>query len=113
LSLGATSGLVSIYIIMHSDRACRCRKCYHVQAVLALESLFTLFAVVLVMSLIHHMLVRCILRVKLLGASLASEAWRPVIFVVHVLIASILGTKGREADLAIVHFGWWRSRSGQ
>lgn len=47
-----------------------------------------------------HVLVRRVLGTKLTGASLASEARRPVIRVVHVLIASTLGTEGSGAGLA-------------
>jgi hypothetical protein len=48
----------------------------------------------------RHVLVRRILRAKLLSTSLAFEDRRPVICVVHVLIASTLGTEGAVAGLA-------------
>lgn len=48
----------------------------------------------------RHVLVRRILRAKLLGTSLAFEERRPVICVVHVLIASTPGTEGAVTGLA-------------
>ena len=52
------------------------------------------------MSNSRHVLVCCVLRAKLLGASLTFEARRPVVCVAHVLIASTLGMEGFGAGLA-------------
>lgn len=72
----------------------------HPQVVLVPKPPVTAFTIVLVMGQILHMLIRSVLREKRLGASLTLEARCPVVLVPHMLIASMLGTKGGGTGLA-------------
>jgi hypothetical protein len=121
---------------MHFEGACWREKSYHLQVVLVLESPATRFAVVLVVILVLHVLIRLILSVEFLPACLTGDSrcpmsksrhmlvrcslgtkgtgagltFGPVVIVLHVLFAVISAPESGCAGLALVHFGQYYSK---
>lgn len=76
-------------------------KKYHSQIIRAYEFLFTVLAVVLVVTIHLHVALSGTLGVELHGASLATVSFRPVVDSIHVLIARVLRTESSGARLAL------------
>ena len=73
---------------------------YHLQIILVLEMPVTVFAVVLEVPERLHMLVDRDYRKEYPRTSLTFEAFCPVIFIVHMLVASALRTELTSTSLA-------------
>lgn len=74
---------------------------YHSQIVRINEPPLAVLAVVLIMTIHLHMLFSSTLRAELLGASLTTVSFRPMVDSIHMLVARVLRTEGSRARLAL------------